>query len=100
MKTSPKSQSLAVTANLIALVCSSVSFLALTIALYQIFTGHHPNISAFAVMFCTLPVTIFCTIVALILVGFRESKFALIAIGIYALQFILGYISEMILQYQ
>lgn len=100
MTTSSKSQSFAAGANLVAIVCASVSFLTMAIALCQIFTHHHPSISAYAVMVCTLPVTIVCTIIALMLVGFRRSKLALVAIGIFALQFILGYISEIILMHQ
>lgn len=100
MTTNSKSQSFAAGANLIAIICSGISFLTLAIALCQIFTGHHPSISAFAVMVCTLPVTIICTIIALILVGVRQSKLALAGVGIFALQFILGYAAEMILMHQ
>ena len=100
MPTNSKSQSFAAGANLVAIVCASVSFLTLAIALSQIFTGHDPSISAFAVMVCTLPVTIVCTIIALIPVGVRQSKLALAGIGIFALQFILGYTAQVILMHQ
>jgi hypothetical protein len=100
MTTNSKSQSFAAGANLVAIVCASVSFLTMAIALFQIFTGHNASISAYAVMICTLPVTIICTVIALMLVGVRLSKLALIAIGIFALQFIMGYIAKMILMHQ
>ena len=100
MTTNSKSRSFATDANLVAIVCASVSVLTMAIALCQIFTGHHPSISAFALMVCTLPVTVICTVISLVLSGARQSKLALIAIGMFALQFILGYISEMILMHQ
>jgi ABC-type bacteriocin/lantibiotic exporter with double-glycine peptidase domain len=39
----------------------------------------------------TLPVAIVCTIIALVLVGARQSKLAWISLGIFLLQFILGF---------
>jgi len=100
MTSSSKSQSFAATANWVAFVCASISFVTMAIALCQIFTGHHPSISAFPVMVCTLPVTIICTVISLILFGVRQSKLALIAIAIFALQFLLGYIAMTILMHQ
>jgi hypothetical protein len=100
MTTNPKSQSFAAGVNIVAIVCAGISFLTFTIALSQTFTGHIPSVSAFAVMVCTLPVTILCTIIGLILVGPRGSKLALIGIGLFALQFILGFTAEAILMHQ
>ena len=100
MTTSSKSEPFAAGANLVAIVCASVSFLTMAIALCQIFTGHHPSISAYGVMVCTLPVTVVCAVISFVLFGIRRSKPALIAIGIFALQFLSGYIAETILMHQ
>ena len=99
MTTNPKRQSFAAAANIIAVLCAGISLVTLTIAYSQIFNRHLPSINAFAVMVCTLPVTIVCTIIALVLVGPRRSKLALIGIGIFALQFILAYTADMILMH-
>ena len=97
MSANSNRQSFAACANLAAIFCASVSFLAMAVSLGQIFTGHHPRISAFAVMVSTLPVTIICTIISLALVGVRQSKLALAAIGVFMLQFGLGYIAQIVL---
>ena len=100
MTTAAKSQSFATGASIVAIICASVSVLTFTIAVSQIFMGHTPSVSAYAVMVCTLPVTIVCTIIACVLVGPRQCKLAWIAIGLFALQFISGYTIQYILMHR
>jgi hypothetical protein len=97
MITNLKSQPLAVKANILALICAGVSFLTFAIALCQTIAGHRPSIPPFDVMVCALPVTIVCSTIALLYLGFRHSKLALIGIGIFALQFFLGFIADMMI---
>lgn len=88
---SPKRQSVATGACITALGCAALSFACFALAVGQILSGRQPSISAFAVMVCTLPLTIICTIVAVTLVGPRRCRLAWIALGIFALQFITGF---------
>ena len=89
--TKPKRQSLAARACITALGCAILSFASFGLAVGQILSGRQPGIPSFAVMVCTLPITVICTIVAAILVGPRCCKLAWIALGIFALQFIIGF---------
>lgn len=94
---SSKKQSFAAGARMTAIVCAALSFLSFTLSVGQIFFGRTPSISAFAIMLCMLPVAIVCTIIALILVGPRQRKLAWISLGVFLLQFIIGFAVQTIL---
>ena len=85
-------ESFAAGANITAIICAALSFLTFAIAIGQIFLRKGPpSVSSFMVTAFTLPVAIVCTIIALFLVGARRSKLAWISLGIFALQYILGF---------
>jgi hypothetical protein len=84
-------ESFAAGANITAIICAALSFLTFAVAIAQIFGHRTPSVSSFMVAVFTLPVAIVCTIIALVLVGARQSKLAWISLGIFLLQFILGF---------
>jgi len=85
---------------MLAIICASVSFLVFAVDMCEIFLRRMPSINSFAVLIWTLPVTIVCTVIALILVGPRRCKLAWFAVGLFAFEFILGYVFELILTHQ
>ena len=90
---SPTRRRIALALSIITLLCAILFYLSIAFVTLQAIGGVYDGpILALVALFFSLPTAIVCTVIALVLVGHRECKIALISLCSYPLFFILALI--------